>query len=187
VRLENRSYLLLAALIILADQLSKLYIRSKLVPGESMPVLDNFLRFTFIYNPAGVFGIHIGNIVVYTILSILAAAIVAVYFFKIPAQFKFGKICLATVFGGAIGNLIDRILYGKVIDFIDVNIFDIVLSPFTFLSFKFDGFALYRWYIFNIADAAITLGLIGFIIFLLLQDKLYKTDSSEAPPEINLT
>jgi signal peptidase II len=183
VRLKNGSYLLLAIIILIADQLSKLYIHSKLVPGESMPVLDDFLRFTFIYNPAGVFGIHVGNIVLYTILSILAASVVAVYFFKIPAQYKFAKICLATVFGGALGNLIDRIFYGKVIDFIDINIFDIVLSPFRFLSFDFGGFALYRWYIFNIADAAITLGLVGFIIFLLFQDKLYKPEPAAESPE----
>lgn len=185
MRLKNGSYLLLAVLIILADQLSKLYIYSVLVPGESMPVLDNFLRFTFIYNPAGVFGINVGNIVLYTILSILAAAVVAVYFFKMPGRYKFAKICLATVFGGAIGNLIDRIFYGKVIDFIDVNIFDIVIQPFSFLFFKFGGFTLDRWYIFNIADAAITLGLIGFVVFLLFQDKLYKPEPTAEPPEID--
>lgn len=183
MRPENRPYLLLVVFIILLDQLSKLFIHAELAPGETMQVLDDFLRFTFVYNRGGIFGIDIGNVWLYTLLSMLAAGVVVVYFLKIANRHKFAKICLATVFGGAIGNLIDRIAHGQVIDFIDVNIFDIVLPPFTILSIHFDGFALYRWYIFNIADAAITVGLIGFIAFLLFQNKFPDTELKEKTPE----
>lgn len=172
VRPKYRPYIISIVSVIIIDQLSKLYINAKFVPGETIQILGDILRFTFIYNPGGAFGISLGNSWFYSVVSMLAIVIVIVYFIKIPSTDKIAKYCLAFVVGGALGNQIDRIVYGKVIDFIDVNTIDIVIGSFNFLGMKFPGFQLYRWYVFNIADAAITLGLLGFIIYLLIQDKL---------------
>jgi signal peptidase II len=184
VKNELRPYFLLILLVIVVDQLSKLYIRLTLVPGESRQILGDFLKFTFVYNPGGAFGISIGNFWAYTFISLLAVAVVIIYFLKVPDDDRFPKICLAVVVGGAIGNLIDRIAYGQVVDFIDVNVIDIVIRPFKILFYHFPGFSLYRWYIFNVADAAITLGLIGFIIYLLFQDKFVSPARADDNTEV---
>ena len=171
VRRELRPYLALAIITVFIDQLSKYIINVTFLPGESKQVLGDFIRFTFVHNQGGVFGITLGSNWIYTILSLFAVIIIIVYFLKSSSQPKFTKTCLALVVGGALGNMVDRILHGQVIDFIDVDILDIEIPPFSFLSFDFGGFSLYRWYIFNIADAAITLGLIGLIIFLAFMKK----------------
>ncbi|MCP4582593.1 MAG: signal peptidase II [candidate division Zixibacteria bacterium] len=171
MRPEYRTYLAVASIIILIDQLSKVYINTSYILGETRLVLGDFFRFTFALNAGGAFGLNFGNYWFYLITSSLAIVLIIIYFLKTPDTHKYAKICLAAVIGGAIGNMIDRIFYRKVIDFIDVNIFDIIIPPFTVLSYEFPGFELYRWYLFNIADAAITLGLIGFIIYLVFQEK----------------
>jgi signal peptidase II len=167
----SRPYLVLIILVIAFDQLTKTYIHATLTPGHMKHVLGNFLRFTFVYNPGGAFGISIGNFWLYTAVSLLAVVIIIIYFLKVPNHNRFAKTCLACVVGGALGNQIDRIVYGQVIDFIDVNIIDIIIPPFKILGVEFLGYQLYRWYIFNIADAAITLGLIGFVVYLMFQEK----------------
>jgi signal peptidase II len=171
VKLEIRPYLALTFIIILADQLTKIYINAKYTVGHSERILGEFLSFTFVYNSGGAFGLNFGSFWFYTFLSIIAIVVILVYFLKTPDKQKIAKLCLALVTGGAVGNLLDRIIHGQVTDFIDVNIPDIIIRPFTLFSFDFPGFELYRWYIFNIADAAITVGLIGFIIYLMFQDK----------------
>lgn len=165
VKPELRPYFILALLIALADQVSKILIRQYLLPGDSVEVLGDFLRFTFVYNQGGAFGIKLGNIIFYSVISFAAAVVIIVYMIKTKNVHKIVMAILALVVGGAIGNFIDRIAYGQVIDFIDVNIPDIRIPAFSF----FGGFELFRWYIFNIADMALTVGLLGFILYLLIK------------------
>jgi len=168
VRRELRPYLALALSIVLFDQITKSIIRVSFLPGESKQVLGDFLRFCFVYNQGGAFGVKVGNYLLYTVLAISVAILLTVYLFKYNRP---DKIFLALIIGGAVGNLFDRILYGKVIDFIDVDIIDIVIPQFSFLFFKFKGFELYRWFTFNIADAAVTVGLLGLIFHIILKGK----------------
>ena len=72
--------------------------------------------------------------------------------------------------GGAIGNLIDRLFSGRVVDFLDVEFFDISIPAFEFLFVNFPGYALTRWPVFNVADSAVTCGMI-FIAWLILFQK----------------
>ena len=162
---ELRPYFILALLIALADQISKILIRQYLLPGDSVEVLGDLVRFTFVYNQGGAFGIKLGNIIFYSVMSFAAAVIIIVYMIKTKNTNKIVTAILALVVGGAIGNFIDRIAYGQVVDFIDINIPDIRIPSFSF----FGGFELYRWYILNIADMALTVGLIGFIAYLLIK------------------
>jgi len=174
VKPELRPYFIIALVIALADQISKILIRQYLLPGDSVEVLGDFVKFTFVYNQGGAFGIRLGNIIFYSAMSFAAAVIIIVYMIKTRNSNKIVMTILAMVVGGAIGNFIDRIAYGQVIDFIDVNIPDIKIPPFSF----FGGFDLSRWYIFNIADVALTVGLVGFILYLLI-----KGDKPESHPE----
>lgn len=176
---ELRPYLVLAFILALADQISKFLIRHFLSPGESVQVLGDFLRFTFVYNEGGAFGLRLGNYIFYTVMAIAAAIVIIIYMTKTKETSAFSRILMALVIGGAIGNLIDRIAYGQVIDFIDVNIPDIKIPPFMLWSWHFDGYELERWFIFNIADSSLTIGLIGFLIYLLFK----KNDKQVTVPD----
>jgi len=174
-----RFYILLALSIILLDQFSKAAIKASYLPGESRQVIGDFIKFTLVYNSGGAFGISIGSFWIYLFLSLIAIVVVTYLFFKSSDQAVFYKICLALVVGGAIGNMIDRVLYRKVVDFIDVDIFNISIPSFDFLGFFFSGFYLHRWYNFNVADIAITLSLVGFLIHSFIGNQSAKNRSFE--------
>lgn len=169
--------LIISALIVLADQATKLAVKGFSLPwlgierkgmtyGESIPVLGDFFRLTYIENPGMAFGIDVGGKVFFSILSIAASAAIFVYMLRVR-RVSFGfRSALAMIFGGAVGNLIDRVLYGvlygeaplfqgKVVDFFDVDFFNISLG----------SYHLTRWPVFNIADASVTVGVILLLLF----------------------
>ena len=82
------------------------------------------------------------------------------------------------IMGGAIGNLIDRIAVGRVVDFLDVEFFDISLPAFQFLFMNFPGYSLTRWPVFNVADSAVTCGMILIIWYILFQKTPEKQEVS---------
>ena len=174
---ELRPYFILAIAIALADQISKILIRRFLLPGDSVQVLGDFIKFTFVYNQGGALGIKLGNIIFYSVISFAAAVVIIIYMIKTHSSNKIVTTVLAMVVGGAIGNFIDRIAYGQVVDFIDIDIPDIKTGGFLF----FKEFELNRWYIFNIADIALTVGLVGFIFYLLLKGDKMKKPAANPP------
>lgn len=164
-------------LIVFVDQASKLLVKGGFsLPfigywpgmeiGTSFPVLGDFFKLTFIENPGMAFGIDVGGKLFLTVFSTLASAGIFYYLFKIRDEALIIRISLAMILGGAIGNLIDRVFYGvifgdgslfygKVVDFLDVDFFNIDVV----------GFHISRWPIFNIADAAVSIGVIVLLIF----------------------
>jgi signal peptidase II len=127
---------------------------------ESIEIIGDFFRFTYIENPGMAFGLQMENKIIFTILSVVAAIIVAVYLYKMRKESFTLQIALALILGGAIGNLIDRLIYGKVIDFLDVEFFDISIPAFKFFIIDFPGYALTRWPVFNIADSSVSIGMV---------------------------
>ncbi|MFZ4622081.1 MAG: signal peptidase II, partial [Bacteroidota bacterium] len=164
--------------IVIADQLSKFMIKGLEVPslgisfkgmqlGTSIPVIGDFLRVTFIENPGMAFGIEVvdGKLFL-TLFSIAASIGIMAYLYVMRTEKLLFRISLALILGGAIGNLIDRTFYGviygesalfhgKVVDFIDVDFFNIDLF----------GFALQRFWVFNIADASVSIGVLMMLLF----------------------
>ncbi len=168
-------FLGISLLIVLADQISKILIQSNLAENQTVSVIGNFLNFHFIYNEGGAMGTSIGPSWLYTILTLFALGLIIRYFTSPESDGAFSKYSLAVILGGAIGNLIDRLRMGKVIDFIDIDIPDI-----QFLH-------IYRWFTFNIADAAITIGLILFASSILFQKKQPTAGAQlpeSKPPEV---
>jgi signal peptidase II len=159
-------YLPISILVVLLDQTTKLLILNKFAEGDAVSVIGNLLFFRFVYNEGGAMGTSLGPSWLYTILTLVALVLIVRYFMKDKSDGTLIKIPLALILGGAVGNLIDRIRLGKVVDFIDVDFPDI---PFLGIT---------RWWTFNIADAAITCGLVIFIIGLLLRGK-----RNVAPPD----
>ncbi len=142
--------------IIALDQITKSLVHLKLSVGESLPVIKNVLHITLVTNTGAAFGIFKNATPVFILISISAVIFVSVLIINIIKKASFFKnlrfdIALLLIISGALGNLIDRIRLGYVIDFIDVRI----------------------WPVFNIADTSITIG-----TCLLLLSFLKNTDSS---------
>ena len=131
-----------ALLLVVADQLSKFWIRSNLAIGESLFEVG-FFRLTRVHNTGAVFGLFQGQSFPLTIIALVGVAALLLYalFFHRKLPFlgnRLGKLALGLVLGGTVGNLVDRIRFGYVTDFIDFNF----------------------WPAFNIADPAIVVGVI---------------------------
>lgn len=146
---------LVSGSIIIVDQVTKYILKINLALHDHIVVLDNFFNITHVLNPGGAFGFFAGKSpeirkFIFLFLSSLVALFVLWFYKKCAETYIFLSYGLALIFGGALGNLIDRFLYGKVVDFLDFYI----------------GSA--HWPAFNIADSAISVGmgiLIGHILF----------------------
>jgi signal peptidase II len=144
------------ALVVFVDQLTKLWALSSLSFGMTRPILGSFFQVTLLYNEGGVLGSNFGSSTFYLISSTCVLLFV-LYFIYASRNEKLFAWPLAVIAGGALGNIIDRIRIGRVVDFLDFDFFDISIG----------SFHLERWWKFNIADAAITVG-VAFIIVCLL-------------------
>ena len=133
--------------IIALDQWSKWAIKTSFNLYQSKPVIQDLLHFTYVTNDGMAFGLSFpGGKHVLLIMTILLTGFIVGFLWKEKNGHPLIKYGLALILSGAIGNLIDRLLYGKVVDFLDLMIGD------------------FRWYIFNIADSSVTIGMILFII-----------------------
>ena len=137
-------FLACAVAVVLADQLTKSIASSQLVLGQPVPVLGDIVRFTLVHNTGAAFGLFPGSRGPFIVISVLAIAVVLNLFLREAYRGLHHRVLLGCILGGAIGNLIDRVRLGWVVDFIDV------------------GAGEWRWPVFNIADSAVTLGVILF-------------------------
>jgi signal peptidase II len=170
----------IVGLVVILDQLTKYIVKSSMFLYQSENVIGDFFKLTYIENPGMAFGIQFESKVLFTVLSILAAIVVFIYLIRMPHEKLLFRISLALIFGGAIGNLIDRLLYGRVVDFLDVEFFDISIPAFSLLFWDFPGYVMTRWPVFNIADSAVTCGMILLTWLILFQKSAV---NQEAPTE----
>ena len=97
----------------------------------------------------------------------IAAILVFYYLIRMRDKNWLPQLALAFIAAGAIGNLVDRFIYGKVVDFLDIEFFDINIPSFNILGYTFSEYSMTRWPIFNVADIAITCGMIIIISYLI--------------------
>lgn len=152
--------------IIILDQVTKYIIKVSMYLGESITVLGDFFRITYVENPGMACGVRLGNPVIFLGLSLFAAGLVFYYLYKLRNKGWPLQLALSFISAGAIGNLVDRFLYGKVVDFLDFDFINISIPAFNFLGFNFTGFYLDRWYVFNIADSSVSVGMIIILLYL---------------------
>jgi signal peptidase II len=150
----------LFAVLLAADQVTKYFIIHRLWPGQLRAVIPGYLNFVRSHNTGGVFSLLAGKPLFFTILSLAAIALLIYLYVKLDRK-PAATLATATVLAGAFGNLIDRIRFGFVIDFIDLHV---------------QG---WHWYIFNVADAAISLGAIALVI------ATFRDERRKAPPAEN--
>ncbi|MFZ0389171.1 MAG: signal peptidase II [Calditrichia bacterium] len=167
--------------VLALDQLTKILARVYLQPVHSVSVLGDFFRLTYVENPGIAFGIRVNNKVFFTILSLIAVAVIF-YYLLILREKHFLRFSFAIILGGAVGNLLDRFLYGRVVDFFDFDFFNIQMPSFKFLFFEFHGYYMDRWPVFNIADVAVSIGMI-LIIFYTIFDSVEEKQKENVLPE----
>lgn len=137
-------------LLAVLDQVIKYFVSADLKPMGSVTVIDNILNFTYVENRGVAFGMFSGMRWVFIALTALLICAIIIYMFKRKPQSKLFYVCVALIIGGGIGNLIDRIFYGYVIDYISLSFF----SP-----------------VCNFADYCITIGTVLLVIYVLFFSK----------------
>ncbi len=146
----------LMAIIILIDQMTKIYIYNTMMLGESIEVIKNVFSITFHLNNGAAWGIFAGNIIFLVIITVIVISAIFYYILKNKVEDSFTKYGLILYVAGAIGNLIDRVRMGEVIDFFDFTI--------PIINYDFP--------IFNVADMALVCGFV--LIFIsVIKEKNY--------------
>ena len=153
----------IALIVVVADQLSKAWVRSQLVFGDRpTEVVGSLVRVVFSQNRGGIFGLFGDSAIVLAISSLVVIGLIVVYEWREGSHSWVLTIALGLLLGGAIGNLLDRLFYGYVTDFIDVGIGDS------------------RFYTFNVADSAISVALLLLIVIALFHERLTRFAAHEA-------
>jgi signal peptidase II len=147
---------LLACIFVIVDYISKILVTNLLLIDESVPLIGNFLQLTYVRNTGAAFSIFSNYTYVLACISIFVILLILYYIYKKDKISRIESLCYGLILGGATGNLIDRVIYGYVIDFIDVNIFN------------------HNFPIFNLADSFIVLAFILLIILEIKKDILVK-------------
>jgi len=150
-------FLLISIAVLILDQWTKKLIASSMFLGESQRIIGDVVRFTYIRNPNSVFGLRLGGPIISTVLTVIAFLFV-VYLFVVAKNPIF-LTSISFIIGGALGNLVDRIFYMEVVDFIEI------------------GVGRFRWPTFNMADSFVTIGIILVIIHWFLE---YRYDNSSS-------
>jgi signal peptidase II len=141
-------FLGLAALVIVVDQLTKAWLVASVDPGEAIEIVGDWLRLIHGRNDGGLFGLFEGSAIVLAIASLAVIGLIVMYHARARPSLLL-SIALGLLLGGAIGNLIDRIRLGYVVDFVDA------------------GIGTLRFYTFNVADSAISLAILLLILLAL--------------------
>ena len=131
----------LAATVVVADQAAKAVVTGALAPGESVDIVGDLVRIVFGQNSGALFGLFKDNAAMFGIVSLVVIGLIVVYHAR-SAGSLYLTVTLGLLLGGAIGNMVDRLRLGYVVDFVDV------------------GLGTMRFYTFNVADSAISLAIL---------------------------
>ena len=153
---KYRKLACVGGLIIIIDQITKAVILSFIPLYRSIAVVQGFFSLTHIQNPGGAFGFLSNQSssllnIIFLFVASLAICLVFYFYINTPKKYNLLATGFALIFGGAIGNMIDRIRFGKVVDFLDFYIGD------------------FHWPAFNVADSAIFVGIVIFLFHLLFK------------------
>ncbi len=163
--------ILIIILSVAADQITKHLAVTHLADGPSYPFLKDILHFTYVENRGAAFGMLSEHRWIFMVISTIAIALVAIWLFKDKTSGPWMKSAAALIVGGGIGNMIDRVLLGYVVDFIDVVCID--------------------FYVFNVADSCVCVGCGMFLVAVIYSEikeakakkaALAVGDGEEIPP-----
>lgn len=158
-----RTLALVSSVILVLDQITKLYVDANFRLHESIPVIDGLFNLTYVRNKGAAFGIFADSAVripFFITVSIIAMLGILWYLSRLRNDQRLAVFSLSLVFAGAVGNLIDRIRLGEVIDFLDVY------------------WQTHHWPAFNVADSAITVGVTLLFIDMWREDRKKSAEDS---------
>ncbi|ACL69688.1 signal peptidase II [Halothermothrix orenii] len=136
-------------IVILLDQMVKLLVMEKMKVSESIPIIKDVFHLTYVQNRGAAFGILPGRRYLFIVITVVVISFLLIYYYKTRGS---GMVTLSTglIIGGALGNLIDRIRFGYVVDYLDFRI----------------------WPVFNLADSSVVIGAALLILYLWQQEKV---------------
>jgi signal peptidase II len=148
--IREMTFFAIALAVVAFDQISKFLVRTNLTIGQVMPE-QGFFRITYATNTGGVFGLFTNQTFLISLVAIAGIATILVLAWYAPLNKTPVRVCLALLLGGTVGNLIDRLALGSVVDFIDI------------------GVGQYRWPTFNVADPVIVVSVVILVYYLLFR------------------
>ena len=153
-------YTLLAAFVVAADQLTKYLTVANIALGEHVAFLPGVIRFTYLRNTGAAFSSFEGQQWLFALIFVLFTGLLLWEYFKKPLPFSnLERWCIAAIYGGGLGNMIDRLRFGYVVDMIETE----------FMDFP----------VFNVADCFITCGCIAMMVSLFLFNKAFWKDDKK--------
>lgn len=147
--------------VIVLDQLIKYVVVNSMFLGQSIAIVPNILHLTYILNAGAAFGILANQRIFFIAIAAVLIGIIVYFYAKILKLNRYFQLGIALLFGGAIGNMIDRIFIGKVIDYIDFRV----------------------WPIFNLADIAIVCGCIIIVYQMIFASEAHKVNAEDKREE----
>lgn len=148
-------YLITLIIIIGGDQFTKHLVSSSMQLGQSQEIINNFFYFTYAHNTGVAWGMLAGHLWLFIIVALISAVLMIVFFVRTRKDEVLTRFGLVLTFAGMAGNLIDRMVFGYVRDFIDVVIFN------------------YNFPIFNVADMAVVIGVALIIIEIIFEEYIH--------------
>ena len=160
MKLKYLILIVVSAVVLVIDQATKLSIDRSMDLHSSITVVENFFNITYLRNKGAAFGVLAQSgyrLPFFIVVSLVAIAVIVVVFYRLRPDQKFTAFSLALIFSGALGNLIDRVRLGEVIDFLDAHWYS------------------HHWPAFNVADSAICVGVFLLAIDMFFEEKRQKS------------
>lgn len=139
------------------DRYIKFLVQTNLIPGETLKVIPKVFHLTYVLNPGAAFGLMAGQTWIFIVTAVLVIGGIIYGQFRIPRKEKITRLALGIIGGGALGNLYDRLVIGRVVDYLDFQIWS---------------------YVFNFADSMIVIG-VGLLMLAIYRDEKKATSKSE--------
>lgn len=156
-------YYLIILFVVILDRLTKMAAAGGLVPGESIPVIENIFHITYVQNTGAAFSLLEGQRAFLIVLpAILIVAVIVFLAWKCKEEHWSLKLALALIAAGGLGNLIDRLIYGYVVDFLDFRV----------------------WPVFNVADIAVCAGCGLLLLYVIVFDRKHRGETKNEEEQL---
>jgi signal peptidase II len=159
-------FIIVSVSVIAVDHVVKWIVKSTMRLNQTIPVIGDFFTLSYIHNSGIAFGMLDSSASPYKtplliLVSFVALGIILYIFLSLPRSIRFASLSMGLIFGGAIGNIVDRVVRGEVIDYLDVDFPDISIPVL--------NIRMSRWPTFNVADSCVLVGIVILLVIIIRQ------------------